>query len=494
MPKSSPALQNSEEMELLTGLLNRRLIRRNLTEWCRYAGFEPARHHRLLIGKLEAVSRGEIDRLAVFMPPGAAKSTYASILYAPWHYAQQPAACVIAASHTAELAEKWGRRVRNLLSEHALILGVALAADSQAAGRWETASGGEYFAAGVGGAIAGRRADLVVIDDPVRSREDADSELIRDKTWDWYKSDLYTRLKPGGRIVLIQTRWHEDDLAGRLLAEQAAGGDKWDIISLPALAEADDALGRTVGQPLWPEWENLDELARKRRAVGPRDWSALYQQRPAPEDGNYFRAAWLRPYTKAPATDTLAIYGASDYAVTADGGDYTVHVVVGVDPEGHMYLLDLWRKRAASDEWVEAFCSLVKEWKPREWAEEQGQIKAGVGPFLERMQRERQAYVYRRDFPVRADKAVRAQSIRGRMAIDGLYVPQSAAWLPDLRSELLAFPAGKHDDIVDALGLIGQLLDTIMSGNAPKKPDKPANPSGYRTHTSVERLDDWKVY
>jgi hypothetical protein len=117
-------------------------------------------------------------------------------------------------------------------------------------------NGGEYFAAGVGGAIAGRRADLVVIDDPVRSREDADSELIRDKTWDWYKSDLYTRLKPGGRIVLIQTRWHEDDLAGRLLEDMAAGGDKWDVISLPALAESNDPLGRRPGEPLWPEWEN----------------------------------------------------------------------------------------------------------------------------------------------------------------------------------------------------------------------------------------------
>jgi len=174
------------------------------------------------------------------MPPGAAKSTYASILYAPWYLAQHPQHCLIAASHTQELAEKWGRRVRNLVAEHSLILGAALAHDSQAAGRWETSSGGEYFAAGVGGAIAGRRADLVVIDDPVRSREDADSELIRDKTWDWYKSDLYTRLKPGGRIVLIQTRWHEDDLAGRLLAEMAGGGDIWNVISLPAFAEAAD--------------------------------------------------------------------------------------------------------------------------------------------------------------------------------------------------------------------------------------------------------------
>ena len=217
----------------------------------------------------------------IFAPPGSAKSTYASILHTPWHFAAHPDHCVIAASHTAELAEKWGRRVRNLVAEHSAVLGVSLATDSQAAGRWETDSGGEYFAAGVGGAIAGRRADLVVIDDPIRSREDADSETVRDKIWDWYKSDLYTRLKPGGRIVLIQTRWHEDDLAGRLLADMAAGGDQWEIISLPALAEANDPLGRAVGQPLWPEWEDIANLERKRRAVGPRDWSALYQQRPA---------------------------------------------------------------------------------------------------------------------------------------------------------------------------------------------------------------------
>jgi len=488
------ALQNSEELELLTETLKRRSIRRSLTDWCRHCGFEPAAHHKLLIGKLEAVSRGEIDRLAVFMPPGAAKSTYASILYAPWHFAQQPDASVIAASHTAELAEKWGRRVRNLISEHGRVLGVDLAADSQAAGRWETGRGGEYFAAGVGGAIAGRRADLVVIDDPVRSREDADSELIRDKTWDWYKSDLYTRLKPGGRIVLIQTRWHEDDLAGRLLIEAQSGGDQWTIISLPALAEPNDPLGRAIGQPLWPDWESSAELDRKRRAVGPRDWSALYQQRPAPEDGNYFRAEWLRPYDRRPDLRTLRVYGASDYAVTADGGDFTVHAVVGADPEGRLYLLDLWRKQSASDEWIESFCDLVKEYQPIEWAEEQGQIRAGVGPFLDRRMRERSAYVYRRQFPTRGDKAVRAQSIRGRMALDGLYVPTSAPWFAALRSELLSFPAGKHDDQVDALGLVGQLLDSIMEGNKLPDPEPKRKPGDYKRYDEGERSDgEWMV-
>lgn len=426
------------------------------------------------------------------MPPGAAKSTYASILYAPWHLAQNPKANIIAASHTAELAEKFGRRVRNLIAEHSPVLGVGLAPDSQAAGRWETDHGGEYFAAGVGGAIAGRRADLVVIDDPIRSREDADSETVRDKIWDWYKSDLYTRLKPGGRIVLIQTRWHEDDLAGRLLSDMEAGGDKWEVISLPALAEADDPLGRSIGQPLWPEWEDEKNLARKRRAVGPRDWSALYQQRPAPEDGDYFKLDWLKPCSKLPPLETMRVYGGSDYAVTADGGDFTVHVVVGLDPEGRMYLLDLWRKQASSDQWVESFCDLVRQWKPLGWAEEQGQIKSGVGPFLDRRQRERQAYVFREQFPTRGDKSIRAQSIRGRMAQEGLYVPVNAPWYPALRSELLAFPAGKHDDQVDALGLVGQLLNKMSVGTRPVELEKPKNISGYTS--AVREPESFKAY
>jgi predicted phage terminase large subunit-like protein len=341
--------------------------------------------------------------------------------------------------------------------------------------------------------VAGRRADLVVIDDPIRSREDADSETIRDKTWDWYKSDIYTRLKPGGRIVLIQTRWHEDDLAGRLLEDMQAGGDKWDVISLPAIAEADDHLGREPGQPLWPEWEDDEALARKRRAVGPRDWSALYQQRPAPEDGDYFKAEWLKPYDIAPDPKLLRIYGGSDYAVTADGGDYTVHAVVGLDPDGRMFLLDLWRRQASSDVWVDAFCELVKKWKPIGWAEEQGQIKSGVGPFIDRRQRELGAYVFRDQFPTRGDKAIRAQSIRGRMAQEGLYVPTKADWYPALRSELLSFPAGKHDDQVDALGLVGQLLNKMSLGARPSEAEKPKNVSGYRaaTQTSGDSFKAW---
>ena len=447
--------------EAAATLLSRRQIRRDLTSWCRFCGFEPAAHHRLLIDELEKVAQGITPRLAVFMPPGSAKSTYASVLFPPWLLATH-SYNILAASHTTELAEKWGRRVRNLIGEHSYTLGISLAEDSQAAGRWALTNGGEYYAAGVGTGIAGFRAKLGLIDDPVRSRQDADSELIRDRIWDWYINDFKTRLVPDAAEILIQTRWHEDDLAGRALNHE-----EWRVVSLPALAEENDLLGRKRGEPLWSDdsygyGRQLTELSTKTPA---RTWSALYQQHPSPEEGDYFRADWLRPYESVPDRKTLRIYGASDYAVTAEGGDYTVHIVVGIDPAWRIYVLDLWRGQTSSADWIESFCDLVLQWKPLGWAEEQGQIRAGVGPFLDRRMRERHAYVARAMFPTRGDKAIRAQSIRGRAQMDGIYVPIRAPWYADFRSELLSFPAGKHDDQVDALGLIGQVLDRMVPGS-----------------------------
>jgi predicted phage terminase large subunit-like protein len=171
-----------------------------------------------------------------------------------------------------------------------------------------------------------------------------------------------------------------------------------------------------------------------------------------------------------PDRRALTIYGASDHAVTSEGGDYTVHVVVGIDLHGRMFLLDLWRQQASPDKWIEAFCNLVEQWRPVGWAEETGQIRSGIGPFLVKRLRERRLYVVRAQFPTRGDKAVRAQSIRGRMEMDGLYVPTHAPWYPELRRELLAFPAGKYDDQVDALGLIGQVLDKMVSGRPLPRP------------------------
>lgn len=452
----------------------------------------PMRHHMLLIERLEALERGDITRLMVLMPPGSAKSTYASTLFVAWYMARNPSHALIAASHTAELAERFGRRVRNLMVEHSETLGISVAADNAAAGRWETTKGGEYFAAGVGGSVTGRRADLCIIDDPVKSRQDADSEIVSERAWEWWKSDMYTRLKPGAKVVLIMTRWSEQDLGGRLLDDMATGGDQWEVLRLPMEAEPGDPLGRTVGEPLWPEW--FTDSMRRTAKRDTRTWSALYQQSPSPETGDYFRRDWLRPVATLPPRESMRVFGASDYAVTDDGGDYTVHIVLGVDSDDRLYVLDLWRDQASSDRWVESFCDLVVQWKPMGWAEETGQIRAGIGPWLDRRSRERRAFVARQTFPTRGDKSVRAQSIRGRMALCGLYIPISAPWRADFEAELLSFPAGKHDDAVDALGLCGQLIDYMMPPGKPQPPPKPVDTwarafAGGRD----EDADGWKV-
>ena len=479
-------------------LLRRRLIRRNLTEWGRYKGFEPAPHHRLICREIDAFLSSDDEVLLLFAPPGSAKSTWLSVLFPSHYLARFPKNSILAATHSVEFAQRWGRRVRNDIALDSAVLGIELASDSQASDRWALTSGGEYYGVGAGVGISGFRADLGLGDDFFGNREDAYSETVRKKRWDWYIDDFSARLKPNAKRILMNTRWHAEDVAGRVLDQIDRGIVRGRVISIPAIADGNnDALGRKPGEYLWdePDGYNYGAFLRARqREASPMMWSALYQQRPAPEEGDYFKAAWLKSYVTAPALETLAVYGASDYAVTADGGDWTVHVVVGVDPDGHMYLLDMWRKQASSDVWIEAFCSLVKDWKPREWAEEQGQIKAGVGPFIERMQRERQAYVYRRAFPTRGDKAVRAQSIRGRMALDGLYVPEHAGWYADFRLELLNFPAGKHDDIVDALGLVGQLLDYMQEGRKPDpKPEKP-KASDYRPYEFFERTNDWLTF
>ena len=416
----------------------------------------------------------------------------ASEFFPAWYIGRNPNHYVVISTYAQDLADDFGRKVRNQIEDPAfanIFPGVRLADDSKSAKRFHvegseggfehgTRQKGAFYAVGVGGPLTGRGAHLLLIDDPVKNREDADSEIIRKKTKDWYTSTAYTRLMPGGRIIVIQTRWHEDDLAGWLMSEHKHEG--WETIILPALNFRDEAL--------WPEQYDAATLHRIRRALPTRDWSALYQQEPTQETGDYFKAEWLIPVAKTPPRDSLRVYGGSDYAVTSAGGDYTVHAVLGLDPDGDPWLLDIWRKQAASDEWVEAFCDLVRKWKPMAWAEETGQIKSGVGPFLDRRMRERKAYTAREQFPTRGDKSVRAQSFRGLIATRGLRIPAEAPWRSDFESELLRFPAGVHDDQVDACGLIGQLLDTMMDGMKPVTPEKRAM-DNYRD-AGVERHED----
>ncbi len=338
----------------------------------------------------------------------------------------------------------------------------SLAEDSRAANRWNTSSGGTYVAAGVGTAVTGRGADILLIDDPVKDREEADSEIRRNRVWEWYTSTAYTRLAPGGAVVLIQTRWHEDDLAGRLLEAQSQGGDQWDVLELPALSDHNEAL--------WPERYDAEALERIRAAIGPRDWSALYQQAPSPEEGVFFKREWLNWYDEAPKH--YYAYGASDYAVTDGGGDWTVHVVAGLDASGDVYVLDLWRGQHSTDVWIDAFLDMVDQHQPLMWAEEQGQIIKSVGPFIDRRMSERSVYCAREQFTSTRDKPTRARSFQAMAASGKVYLPRHAEWMPQFMNELLTFPAGKHDDQVDTVALLCRMLDQMV-GKVPKNTNGP---------------------
>lgn len=420
----------------------------------------PAEHHKLLLAELTRIERGELDRLAIFLPPGSAKSTYGSVLFPAHYLANHPDRCVIAASHTAELAERFGRRVRNLISEHGEVLGVKLASDSQSAGRWSTSAGGEYFAAGVGGSITGRRADLALIDDPVRSREDADSQTIRDRQWEWYRFDLMTRLKPGAAIVLIQTRWHEDDLAGRILQEE---GDRWKVIRIPMEAEEDDPLGRKPGERLWADYFTADQVESAKR--DPRVWSALYQQTPTPDTGALFKREWLLPYQPKDLPTNLNIYVGSDHAVSeSESADYTCCIPVGVCDKGIVWVLpDVWWERAPSNEFVRASLDIVRRRGPIIWGAEKGHISKSIGPFWKDALLQAGLHLNIEEITVTRDKRTRAQSICGRMAMGMVRFPVFAPWWPRAQAELLSFPAGKHDDFVDALAHVGFLLDKMAN-------------------------------
>jgi len=414
------------------------------------------------------------------MPPGSAKSVYTSVVFPTHFMGRFRSSSIIVASYGSELPRKFGRRARSIVQQpiYNRIFSSTLSEDSRAADEWTLTNGSEWMAAGILTGITGNRADGVIWDDLIKGREQADSEVVRSKTWDAYMDDLLTRKKPKAFEIGITTRWHEDDVAGRILPENYNGesglircrdGNEWYVVCLPAECEReDDILGRKIGDILWPEWFNKEMFAPFKR--NPRTWSSLYQQRPAPDSGVFFRGEWLKSYEQNEQTGLpnnfepgdLNIYGASDYAVTAGKENYTVHIVVGLDFKNNIYVLDLWRKQTTSDEWVEVFCDLVKKWKPLGWAEETGQINAAVGPFLIKRMRERQAYVSRAQFPSTKSKAMRAQSIIGRMAQNGLYCPFGAHWFSEFRKELLIFDAGKFDDQVDALSLIGQVLDKMI--------------------------------
>lgn len=429
----------------------------------------PSKHHDYLLSELQAVERGEVTNLMVLMPPGSAKSSYSSVLFPSYFMGRHPEKSVIAVSHTDELAARFGRRVRNVVATPAYraLWGFGVAADSAAAGRWENERGGEYYAAGVGGSITGRRGDLGIIDDPVKSREAADSLKQRETDWQWYLNDFLTRLKPGARQIVVMTRWHEDDLGGRILERES---DKWRVVRLPMLAGENDPIGRAPGDLLWPEWFTAEMVERAQMDM--RSWNALYQQNPVPDDGSYFKSDWFGEYDQAP--EQLSVYGASDFAVTDGAGDYTEHGVFGVDHNSNIYVLDWWRGQTASDVWIERMCDLIRARTPMQWFGESGPIRRAVEPFLMRRMQERNAYCWVEWLPSIADKTARARSIQARASMGKVFFPKHATWKGEVMQQMLRFPTGKHDDAVDVFSLIGRALEDLVTPPTMQRPQEHA--------------------
>lgn len=422
-----------------------------------------AAHHVLLMEKLEGIDNGTVPNLMVMMPPGSAKSTYSDVVFVPWFMARKPRRHVILASYASNIAAKQGRRARQLIKSPSFfnLMGRKLDADKSAADEWMLDNGSEYMAGGILSGLTGNRAALGILDDPIRGREAAESKTIRDKTWDAYTDDFCSRLIPGAPQVMILTRWHQDDPAGRILPEDWAGesgvfqgrdGRTWHVLCLPAIADRrDDPLGRQIGETLWPEWFNDEHWEPFKRNT--RTWTSLYQQQPSPDEGTYFQRGWFREWEALPK---LRLYGSSDYAVTEGGGDWTVHRVWGVDADDNLYRVDGWRGQTTADQWIEAKLDLIAKYKPAAWFGEAGVIQKAVEPMLLRRMRERNVRCRIEWVSSIHDKATRARGFQARASMGNVRFEPGA----DL-GEFLVFPAGKHDDEVDAASLIGRVLDEL---------------------------------
>jgi len=430
-----------------------------------------APHLDLLAERLLDVAQGKLKRLLIQMPPRHGKSEFASAHFPAWYLGTFPERRVILASYEHDFAASWGTKARDRFSEFAPTLWrLWVRRDRQAADDWQIAGhAGGMVCAGVGGPITGRGADLLVIDDPVKSAEEADSELYRNKAWDWYRSTAYTRLEPQGSIILIMTRWHEDDLAGRVLAEAAKTGERWEVIKLPALAQANDVLSRAEGEPLWPARYPLSALKEIQESIGPYWWEALYQQRPAPPEGSLFKKHWWRFYSDRDLPRDAAgnlhfdrMLQSWDMAFkdTADSS-YVVGQAWG-SLGARIYLLDQVRERMDFSRTLEGVRSLSARWP--EAVLKLVEDKANGPAVINALQLSVSGL-----FPVKPQggKLSRAQAILPLVAAGNVWLPnpQEQPWIEAFLAEASSFPVGAHDDQVDAMT---QGLQSFLTARDPK--------------------------
>lgn len=439
----------------------------------RMSRYQVAKHHRVIAHTLHMLESGQIQRAIINVAPRHGKTEMASKRFIAWNAGKHPERSLIFGTYNNDYAADIGRAVRDVMTseQHRQVFpGVALKDGSQASNRLETTMGGQLSFVGRGGSITGRGGHGIILDDPIKDRQEADSKLIRDQLWTWFTQVVMTRrMTQDSWVLIIQTRWHEDDLVGRLTDPMNAYYDaneakKWLVVDLPALALDNDPLGRKPGEALWPERFPVDFL-RSQQAIDPRGFQALYQGRPSAEQGAFFKAEYVHTYKPDELPKNLRYYVGSDHAVsTRQDRDKTCLIPVGVDENDNIWVLpDVWWRHADSFTAVEAMLNMIRSRNPLFWWAERGQISKSLGPFLRKRMMEENVYASIVEVTPVIDKQTRAQSIQGRMAMGKVRFPENAVWWPEARDQLLKFPHGAHDDFVDALAYIGMGLAAQVS-------------------------------
>lgn len=377
----------------------------------------------------------------LFLPPRHGKSEQATIHYPAYRLLRDQSLKVIVGAYNHSLACNFSRQTRRLVKQ----AGFQFASDTNKQNQWASVHGGGLYAIGVGSGVTGWGADMIVVDDPVKSRAEAESPAYRQRVLDWYQNDLYTRLHPGAPIILIMTRWHSLDLAGQLLEDAKNGGEQWDVVSLPAIAEQNDMLGRQAGEPLWPDRYNAEDFERIKRAIGSYAFSALYQQTPTPRDGGFFRPEWL-PIIESAPIDGISCR-AYDTAATPGGGDFTAGV--RIVKSGDKYIVT----HVSRGQWSPAQRRAVQ----RQTAETDGKntiIHLAQDPGAAGVDQVQSDISNLMGFPVTHDRPTGSKEVRAMpfaaACEAGLVSLQRGDWNRAFIDELCGFPTGKHDDQVDA--------------------------------------------
>jgi predicted phage terminase large subunit-like protein len=420
-----------------------------------WPSFIAGRHHEKMADAFERVARGELKRLIINMPPRHTKSEFASYLFPAWFLGQYPHKKVIQTAHTAELAVGFGRKVRNLIDGEdfqKVFSGISLSSDSKAAGRWNTNKGGDYFAIGIGGAVTGKGADVLVIDDPHSEQEAQMGEYnpeVYDKVYEWYTSGPRQRLQPGGAIIIVMTRWSKRDLTGQIIKKSAErhGSDEWEIIEFPAIMPS--------GTPLWPEFWSIDELEAIKAEISVGKWNAQYMQDPTSEEGALIKRDWWREWPKEDPPEVDAIIQSWDTAfLKTQRSDYSACTTWGIfqheNEEGvvvpNLILLDGFKDKMEFPELKRVAHQKYWEYEPDQLVVEK---KASGAPLIAEL---RMMGIPVTEFtPVRGnDKIARANAVTDLFASGIVWHPPTR-WAEEVIEECASFPAGEHDDYVDSV-------------------------------------------